>query len=71
MLLKTNYHFFFDCPFYHTNRLQLFENISHIHVQPVFVSIDVLLFGSNALSFENNVKLFECIESYIKDSERF
>lgn len=68
-LIEDSYHFFFDCPLYHTNRLKLFESI--INIQPIIVSIDVLLYGSNELSFEKNVKLFECIESYISDTDRF
>ena len=50
----------FHCHFYHKNRLHFFFKAKAIYLYILsFVYIDVLLLGSNALSFEKNVKPFE------------
>ena len=64
---ETADHFLLECPLYHGQRQELFQVISLICP----ISVDVLLFGNSTVSYENNVKIFEAVHNYIKNSKRF
>lgn len=60
-------HFFFHCRFYQAQRNVLLNSIS-IYQTP---SLDLILYGDNALSLEINQRIFSYVHKYIIDSRRF
>ena len=64
---ETTDHFMLACPLYHVQRQELFRMVSLICP----ISVNVLLFGNSTESYENNVKRFEAVHNYIKQSKRF
>ena len=61
------YHYFFDCPLYQTYRNNLFRDISFVDI----IELDVLLFGANIFSPDENDVIFRAVQRYIRDSGRF
>ena len=64
---ETADHFLLSCPLYHGQRQEPFQVISLICP----ISFNVLLFGNSTVCYENNVKNFEAVHNYIKQSKRF
>ena len=64
-------HFFFQCPMYHTERLNLFRNLNSMEIKRDEVTLHDLLFGSERLSRVNNMKLVSLVELYIENTGRF
>ena len=62
-------HFFFHCHLYYTQRLEFLNNIRSIC--NLNIDTDLLLFGNNILSPDVNYRIFELVEKYIYDSDRF
>ena len=60
-------HFFFRCPLYTNQRLQLFTDTRQHHP----LSCQKLLFGIDNLSAEDNSALFQYVQRYIKLTRRF
>ena len=61
------FHFFFECPLYHRQRLILLNSLStfeHIH-------LGLLLNGDSTLPFENNIYICQKVQHYINTSGRF
>jgi hypothetical protein len=65
--VESAHHFFFACPRYQVIRQILFNTVS----QYCPLNISNLLFGDTSLSYETNVKIFEAVQKYIRDSNRF
>ena len=65
--VEDNSHFFFSCPLYQTDRQILFNEINKI----CDVSLDILLYGHEDLSLDENQKIFSHVHKYIKNSNRF
>ena len=61
------YHFFFICPTYNNIRIDLHETV--IRLAPF--TLKTVLYGSDECTFENNVKIFKAVHSYIEKSRRF
>ena len=57
----------FRCNYYLTQRLKLFQDLRRFHP----LSKHVLLFGSSEFSLEDNLEIFRCVQSYIKETKRF
>lgn len=64
--VESNYHFFFECPFYNAQRHILFNNL-----QEFDIDLDVLLFGNSDLSDNDNAIIFSNVQSYIANTKRF
>ena len=66
--LETNSHFLLTCPRYANIREQFLTPLSSI---PIPIDTDILLFGSNQLSDEDNSTIFIMIQKFIINSKRF
>ena len=64
---EDNEHFLLNCPLYYTNRLKLMQIVSQFS----HFNLDILLYGDDNLELEDNCKIFEAVQQYIIDSERF
>jgi hypothetical protein len=60
-------HFFFSCPNYREQRLELFIQTREFHP----LNINILLFGNTDLTYEQNSILFKAVQQFIKDTKRF
>ena len=65
--IENVHHFFFQCPLYVHNRHDLFENVQQI----CNVTLNNLLYGSDDLSLDDNMKMFTHVHKFIKLSKRF
>ena len=59
-------HFFFDCPFYATQRQIMLSSLRHFKV-----NCDTLLFGDSTLSDLQNKEILYKVQKIILDSKRF
>ena len=63
-------HYFLNCPLYTTERIQLlnvitqFPEINEINTQ-------ILLFGSENLTYDQNTVIFNAVHAYIENTKRF
>ena len=62
-------HFFFHCPLYNVQRVE-FLNALRL-VCPLPLNTNLLLYGSDILAQDINKKIFNIVEKFIRDSERF
>jgi hypothetical protein len=62
-------HFFFHCPLYNAQRVLFLNALSLICTLPI--NTHLLLYGCDTLSHDINMKIFNIVEMYIRDSERF
>ena len=60
-------HFFFSCPFYNIQRVALINSVS-VHSN---FSLQTILYGNLMLSFHANIAIFEAVQKYIHDTNRF
>ena len=60
-------HFFFNCPRFTTQRLNLFNSTRQFHP----LNINKLLFGQDTLLPEENAFIFSEVQKFIKMSQRF
>jgi hypothetical protein len=67
---ENSHHFFFDCDKYKDNREILFNSLNWL---PSNINIDVNLLtkGSDLLTYQQNITIFNHAFKYIKDSNRF
>ena len=65
--VETNRHYLIECPLYRNARNILHRSLSHYYV----VDLNAPLFGSDALTFLDNKKVFLLVHSFIKESKRF
>ena len=68
--LEETYHYFCTCTKYTTARNALFNEIFRIENLDI-INTDVLLWGDSSISNTDNKHLFNQVQTYIKDSERF
>ena len=61
-------HYFFDCTLYTDHRTVFFNNLTKFQI---ILDTNVLLNGSNLLTFDENQDLFKCVQDFIKISNRF
>ena len=62
------YHFFFVCPRYVNERTLMFGNISHLVNVP---RLHTLLCGDVDLSTDDNKSIFNSVQNFIRDTDRF
>ena len=65
--IETAEHFFFRCIKYNTIRLVLFQKTRSLHP----LNINLLLYGSDNLNYNDNVLIFNAVQEFIKSSDRF
>ena len=79
--VENNGHYFLDCPKYAALRTVLLKSIAGIvspgvnsslllHLDKQYL-LKLILYGSSDLSFHENELLFQSVQLYIKDSNRF
>ena len=59
-------HYFLECPVYDEYRQLLFTELRIFNI-----TIELLLAGDENMSYEQNVKIFSAVHSYIKRTNRF
>jgi hypothetical protein len=62
-------HFFLYCPLYNSQRKKLVERVSVLSGKPI--AIDNLLEGNMESEQINNINIFNAVEEYVINSERF
>jgi len=62
-------HFFLECPLYNTLRESLVTNIL-TNVNNVEISVDLLMYGSNTLTSDQNICIFNSVYEFINKSCR-
>ena len=60
-------HFFLLCPFYNNQRTD-FINSGSVYSN---VSLQIILYGNNMLSYHANIAIFEAVHKYIYDTKSF
>ena len=60
-------HFLLNCRLYREQRIELYDAVS----QYCNITLDVLLYGDESLSYETNISVFEAVHKYIQSSKRF
>jgi hypothetical protein len=65
--VEDSYHFFFNCPLYDYQRQKLLAIVGALCT----VSLDVLLYGSPNLVYNDNCTIFKAVHDYIKSTKRF
>ncbi len=64
---ETPYHFFFECSFYNELRIEFRRRIEE-HTD---CTLSTVLHGSDELSKEHNMEIFDAVHTFISDSKRF
>ena len=64
--IEDSIHYFFECPLYQEVRRRMFCDLRNINM-----NIEILLFGDDTLGTRMNVKIFEKVRTYIKQTKRF
>ena len=59
-------HFLLHCPLYANIR-----NLTIHHLESQYINVLTLLFGSNQVSLETNIKIFTQVHKYLESSKRF
>ena len=65
--IEDTYHFLFECLNYVDHR----RTMNNVLVEFGQLSLNILLFGDASLPFDQNVKLFEAVQSFISSTNRF
>ena len=65
---ETTKHYLFECPLYNTERIVMLSDINVIGIPP---NLNNLLYGCRDKSKALNFQLFDIVQKFIKDSERF
>ena len=60
-------HFFFKCPYYSHPRVELLLSIGRYSTP----SINLILFGNTAFTFETNIAIIKSVHKFITNSKRF
>ena len=63
-------HFFFHCYLYIVQRQDFINQVKEI-CNNIDVTTDILLFGSDSLTEDENRKIFSLVENFIQESDRF
>ncbi len=64
---ESPYHYFFECPLYANSRLTLIDRVS-IYSE---ATLRTLLFGASQSSLSDNRAIFDAVQNYIVETERF
>jgi len=64
---ETTQHFLLQCQRYSDIRHELIDKVSSITCP----TVDTLLYGDNSKDLRSNTAIFEAVQKYIKDSQRF
>jgi len=64
---ETTKHFLLQCQRYSDKRHELIDKVSPI----TCLTVDILLYGDNSKDLRSNTAIFEAVQKYIKDSQRF
>ncbi len=70
---ETAKHYFFECNQYLAFRLEMFDAIRNILTSNnlnVRINEKLLLYGNENVSYKDNCKIFECVQSFIRKSNR-
>ena len=59
--------YFMQCPSYLNDRLPLFRDTRHLHP----LNVNTLLYGRDNIPDEENILIFNCVQTYIKNTKRF
>jgi len=65
---ETARHFLLECPLFYIERLIMLNDMQNINFDPIFSN---LLYGNNKYNEETNIKGFQIIQKFVKDSNRF
>jgi hypothetical protein len=65
--IESTEHYLLICPRYNLQRASLFHSVNPI----LRVSTKLLLYGSDVLSHDNNIKVFSAVQTYIHQTKRF
>ena len=65
--IEDTQHFFFHCPYFQAQRLDLLNTISYYQTP----TLHIMLYGDRALSLEVNKKIFESVQKFILQTKRF
>ena len=61
-------HYFMHCPLYNIHRQQLVDSFNKLNIE---FTIQTILYGSETSDYNQNVKLFRAVHSFIQRSKRF
>ena len=64
---ETSDDYFFHCPIYSNERLQLFRDTRSLHP----LNCNILLFGNSSFTYSENITIVNAVHNYIKNSKRF
>ncbi len=64
-------HFLLYCSLFNEERIQMYNEINWLNLSDLPISTELLLFGNEAISLDNNCAIFMCVQKYIKDCKRF
>ena len=64
---ENSFHYFLECPIYIQQRHHLFVILQIYGV----IDLDVILYGNENLSVEQNIDIFDAVHDYIRLSKRF
>jgi hypothetical protein len=65
---ESSSHYFMHCPLYNIHRQQLVDSFNKLNLE---FTIQTILYGSETSDYNQNVKLFRAVHSFIKRSKRF
>ena len=65
--IETVKHFFLDCPIYNNQRITLMQTVSRFGA----IILDTLLYGKSTLSLQANGAIFEAVQLFLKETNRF
>ena len=65
--IETVKHFFLDCPNYNNQRITLMQTVSRFCA----ITLDTLLYGNSTLSLQANSDIFEAVQLFLKQTNRF
>ena len=60
-------HFFFRCSNYNYDRVALFQSTRNYHP----LNINIILFGDESLTDEDNINIFTAVQTFSKDTRIF
>ena len=63
-------HFLMECRLFHLQRDIMVNSINALNLN-IIINTELLLFGSEILSYDDNLAIFVIVQKYIKDSCRF
>ena len=65
--IETVKHFFLDCPIYNNQRITLIQAVLRFCA----ITLDTLLHGNSTLSLQTNNGIFEAVQHFLKETNKF